>query len=273
MGSRCNRNTAKAGAFRPISEGELMANHQRHSRSQWTRSGFKAAALALALIVFQPREGAGAPPKPPKNLSVATEIVDVAGGSTIASDGGGVYQDNVAGISSILTANTCNGLTWGDWRFDSTGSSRFVNEGFFQADETGPGPWTPPTEGYLPQHSWMNVQCTCTAGKDMYLMTVGQAIICPLLNNFNDAVTGYGWGYSPAKSFTGYTETTDAQITCNAATDHCVDWFIDPIPNLTPGHETEAVGRAVEHTPGHPRPNKINHGDYYMRFRIHVALP
>ncbi len=243
--------------------------------------GLKLVGLALALILGLPSPGAGAAPpgkgKPPGNLSVTTEIFDLDSGNqvcTIASDGGGIYQDNVDGVSSILTANTCNGLTWGDWRFDSRGLSspngRFVNEGFFQNDLAVPGDAPAPYEGHQPQKSWMNVQCTCSAGQDMYTMTAGQTIICPLLNNFNDAGTGYGWGYSPAKSFTGFPETTDAQITCNlAAGGHCVDWFIDPIG----APSVEAVGRAVENVPGRPRAKKVNHGSYYMRFRIHVALP
>ena len=100
-------------------------------------------------------------------------------------------------------------------------------------------------------------------------MGVGQTIVCPLLNNFNDSITGFTWGYSPGKSFTGFAETTDAQITCNSVSgDHCVDWFIEPIG--PPG--AEAIARAVENVPGHPRETKVNHGSYYMRFRIHVSL-
>jgi hypothetical protein len=236
------------------------------------------AAAIFFLSLTSPADVAAAKGKPQANLSVTTVFEDVDANNvpyTIESDGGGVYQDNVGGVSSILTANVCNGLTWGDWRFDSTTATRSVSEGFFSQDAVLPGdphyqaPANPPYTGLQPQHSRINVQCTCTAGQDMYTMAAGAQIVCPLINHWLDSA-GNTWGFAPARSFTGYSETTDAQVTCNAVSGgHCVDWFIEPIG----APATEAVGRAVETIPNHPRAIQNDDGDFYMRFRIHVTLP
>jgi hypothetical protein len=222
------------------------------------------AAIALALILFQPQQGAAAPaPGKGKTLpiSVTTEI-DAGSTDTMAGDGGGAYVDGTNGAASYLTNNVCNGLTWGDWRFDLQNSSRTVGESFFLGDAVGDT--TAPYEGTEQQNSWMNVQCTCSAGVSMYTMTEGSQIVCPLLNNWRDG-SGHKWSFSPGRSFTGFPETTDALITCNHASGgHCTDWSIDP-------PDTGAVGRVME-TTGNPHPQSIDHGDYNMRFHIHIAL-
>ncbi len=208
---------------------------------------------------------------------MTTEFLDVDAGGfvcTVSSDNGTAYNDKVDGVSSILTANTCNGLTWGDWRFGTVGANRSVMETFFSDDAIQPGdahyqaPANPPYVGSQLQHSWLNVQCTCTAHQSMYTMTAGQTFTCPLLNTWDDTA-GNRWGEAPALSFTGFPETTDAQVTCNSVSgDHCVDWFIDPIG----APPSEAVGRLNE-TPNCKHCGKVNDGDFYMRFRIHVKLP
>ncbi len=242
--------------------------------------GAIAAAVLFVSLMSSADAATAKGNKPQANLSVTTVIEDVDANNvpfTIESDGGGAYQDNVGGVSSILTANVCNGLTWGDWRFDVTTATRSVSEGFFAQDAVLPGdqhyqaPANPPYSGSQPQHGNMNVQCTCTAGQDMYTMAAGAQIVCPLINGWTDSSgNGNSWGFQAAKSFTGYAETTDVQVTCNAASGgHCVDWYIQPIGAPT----TEAVGRVVETIPGHPRATKIDDGDFYMRFRIHVTLP
>ena len=251
------------------------------------RFGAAARDMALAALVTmtlaplafaEPSPNKGGPP--PQDLSVTTEIQDLdANGQvcTISSDGQGVYQNGVNGISSILTANTCNGLTWGDWRFNAVGP-RSVTESFFTSDAVQPGdphyqaPAAPPYTGSQLQLPAMNVQCTCSGSsqgqlKNMYTMTAGQSFTCPLLNH-------WGWSVAPALTFTGYPETTDALVTCNTASGgHCVDWFIEPIDVQRPGGtDDEAVGRLVG--PASCRKcNDTDKGDYYMRFRIHVSLP
>jgi len=237
--------------------------------------------LTLAPLGFgEPSPNKGGPP--PSDLSVTTEIQNVdANGQvcTILSDGPNPYT-NTGGVVSILTANVCNGLTWGDWRFNVGGSSRMVGETYLSTDAIQPGdphyrapvdPNYPTSQSLQP---WMNVQCTCRTGKSMYTMAPGDPpITCPLLNNWYDAA-GAQWILSAGKSFTGYPETTDAQITCNAASDgHCVDWYIEPIDIQRPGgNDDEAVGRLVGPA-SCKKCTDTNKGDYYMRFRIHVSLP
>ena len=263
-----------------------MDNPNVVSKTYSTARAFAIGVFALALVTQQvvgeqPARKGG---PPPSNLSVTTEIQDVdADGQTctISSDGQGVYQDGVNGVSSILTANVCNGFTWGDWRFNAAGP-RSVTETFLSSDAVQPGdphyqaPANPPYTGSQLQLPAMNVQCTCAGHADMYTMTAGQTFTCPLLNHWTDAA-GSVWNESPMHSFyPGYPDATDAQVTCNAvSTDgqHCVDWFIEPInPARPPGTgDLEAVGRVQ----GPPSCKKCSgdDGDFYMRFRIHVTLP
>ena len=271
-----------------ILKGEFMVSHQGFSGTRWARRGLTAAGLALTLIVLLPQRGFGQPSPnkggpPPSDLSVTTEIFNVDSGgfvSTISSDNGTAYQNNVNGVSSVLTANTCNGLTYGDWRFSSVGATRSVIESFFSGDAILPGepgaqtPFVaakPPYTGSALQHPMLNVQCTCTAHQNMYTMTAGQTFTCPLLNHWTDSITGSAWSEAPDHSFSGNPENTDAQVTCNSVGGgHCVDWFIDPIPSLPLANQ--AVGRVVE-TPNCRKCGKVNDGDFRMRFRIHVSLP
>lgn len=256
----------------------MATNRSRGIRELGLPSVSVIAVAIFSLSLMSSADVAAAKGKPKPNLSVTTIIEDVDANGvpfTIESDGNGAYLDNVGGVSSILTANVCNGLTWGDWRFDSTSASRSVSEGFFADDAVLPGdphyqaPANPPYTDSQLQHSWMNVQCTCHAGQDMYTMEAGAQIVCPLVNSWFDS-SGNRWGLEPAKSLTGHAETTDAQITCNSVSGgHCVEWFIEPIGAPT----TEAVGRASETTGGHGRTTNFNDGDFYMRFRIHVTLP
>lgn len=249
------------------------------------RTGLEArlglVLVALFVFILCSSNGQAAPPPGEKqqDISVTTYLGDVDFNglpTTIASDGMGAYQDGVAGVSSILTANTCNGLTWGDWRFNSASSAnRSVSESFFSGDAVVPGdphyqaPANPPYWGSQLQRSWMNVQCTCT-GKDMFTMTGGSRITCPLNNAWYDSA-GDTWAFSPARSFTGHLDETDVQITCNStgADGYCNDWFIDP----DPAEGTEAVGRLGESVPAHPAPIKHDDGDFYMRLHIHITRP
>ena len=238
-------------------------------------------AVVLISLVLLPQKAFGGGGKPPKqsNISVTTYFSDLDLNnlpSTIASDGQGAYVDGVAGVTSFLTANTCNSLPTGDWRFDSINSpTRAVSESFFSQDEVQPGdphyqaPANPPYLGSLLQKAHLNVQCTCT-GKDMGTMAAGSAITCPMINNWKDTV-GNAWGFSPAKSFYGgFPETTDVQITCNSLGSDglCNDWFIDPDPL----EGAEAVARLVDTPHTHPT-RSIDDGDFYLRFHIHITRP
>jgi hypothetical protein len=266
-----------------LDEGELMTNNESLSAKQVVLR--TAGAFALAVFALVPHGGLAEPAPnkggpPPQDLSVTTEIQDLdADGNvcTISSDGQGVYQNGVNGVGSILTANTCNGLTWGDWRFGANGP-RSVMESFFSTDAIQPGdphyqaPANPPYVGSEQQVSvTMNVQCTCHANADMYTMTAGQSFVCPLVNWWN-APSGT-WNYNVAG---GFPETTKALVLCNSASGgHCVDWYIEPIDVQRPGGtDNEGVARLVG--PASCKkcpPVDPDRGDYYMRFRIHVTLP
>ena len=66
-----------------------------------------------------------------------------------------------------------------------------------------------------------------------------------------------------AKSFTGFPETTDAQVRCNTAdAGGCNDWAIDPVDL------GQAVGRLTLRGDA-----TTNYGDFYMRFHIPVTRP
>jgi hypothetical protein len=242
-------------------------------------TSFLVVLIATVLLPQKAFGSNGNKPVKQSNISVTTYFSDFDSNSlptTIASDGQGAYVDGVAGVTSFLTANTCNSLPTGDWRFDSTNSpTRAVSEGFFSQDEVQPGdphyqaPANPPYLGSLLQKAHLNVQCTCT-GKDMGAMAPGSTITCPMINSWTDSV-GNAWGFSPAKSFYGAPpETTDVQITCNSlgSDGRCSDWFIDPDPL----EGAEAVARLVETPNTHPT-HSIDDGDFYLRFHIHITRP
>lgn len=86
-----------------------------------------ALTFLLVLLIPQKSSASGCPGggKNRANISITTYISDFDLNnlpSTIASDGLGAYADGVAGVTSFLTANTCNCLPTGDWRLDSTNS-------------------------------------------------------------------------------------------------------------------------------------------------------
>jgi len=76
-----------------------------------------------------------------------------------------------------------------------------------------------------------------------------------------------------ARSFTGYAETSDVQVSCNSAdSTGCNDWYIDPIPVVNADGSTgsgRAIGRLVLDFSKKP----INEGDFYVRFHFHLTRP
>jgi hypothetical protein len=102
-------------------------------------------------------------------------------------------------------------------------------------------------------------------GHSKIAMSAGTTFTCPLLNHFDMPDRAYG--RHAAASFTGWPETTDVQVTCNAAdATGCADWFIEPI-----GRE-RAIVRLTHAAPRKNQPN-IHIGTFYMRFRIHITRP
>src|ERR1700752_88668 len=68
--------------------------------------------------------------KPTPDIAVTTYLSDFNASNApyyVQSDGGGAYQNGVAGVGSYLNANGYNRITWGDWRLDLYNSpSRLV---------------------------------------------------------------------------------------------------------------------------------------------------
>ena len=238
---------------------------------------FSTAAVATAAKPPSPGGGGKCPAGSVKQsqggyciVPVTTYIAEVdASGlpATISCDGLGAYAQGVDGVTSWLTENGYNRIAFGDWQFGVYDSpSRLLSENLQSEDTVQPGdshytaPANPPF-GFGIQASKAHIEVKCTlVNRSMFTMTAGQTFTCPLPNRFN--VNGQDYALSPARSFTGFAETTDVQVRCNTANSGgCNDWFIDSIGL------GQAVGRLV------PTGTTINDGDFYMRFHIHITRP
>jgi hypothetical protein len=226
--------------------------------------------------VFLAGAALGAPVKPRPNISVTTVVGDLdSSGLSVdmGSDGAAAYHDGVDGVTSWLTSNGYNGIAYGDWQFSSLASATRtvklafdINDAVVQGDPPYRIPANPPYWGTQAFPAKIEVKCTLVYN-NMLTMAAGSQFRCPLVNRFETATYG-DLGLQPGYSFTGWPETTDVQVRCNTAdSGGCNDWFIDPI-NLG-----EAVGRLMQTiTVGH-QTQKIDEGDFYMRFHIHVTRP
>lgn len=191
--------------------------------------------------------------------------------SDIASDGLGSYGNNVGGVTTFLTSNGYNGIAFGDWQFGVYDSlTRNVNESLLSEDAVPPGdphytaPATPPFWGTLATKAHIEVKCTLVLN-NMLTMAAGSSFTCPLINRFNTP-GNIDYTRSPAISFSHYPETTDVQVRCNTAdAGGCNDWFIDPI-GLSEG-VARLVNVPLKHEP------QFDHGDFFMRFHIHITRP
>jgi hypothetical protein len=204
---------------------------------------------------------------------------DATGAYDVQSDGLGDYQNNVNAVTTFLTSNGYNHIQYGDWQFDTYGSTtRKVNLSFDPNDEVKSGElgWTgvtahPPFVGTQPVLAHIEDQCTFV-NKDMLTMGASNTITCPFLIRFRDPVSG-----SDYRIYMGYlaydeTETTGAHVTCNSVQSpgdgFCNDWFIDPVTvqNMN-GGPAGAIGRlALQGKRG-----ETNEGDFYMAFHFHLT--
>lgn len=198
---------------------------------------------------------------------------------TISGDGSGAYPHGANGVRTGLLDDGNNGLKH-DWRFDVRDSTRNITETLNMSDRitSGPhfNPWAvdPPYWGTQQSKGLMNVQCTFV-GVDMLAMSAAEVRTCPLINSFYYNGADY-WGLHALKSFyQGPPETTDVQVTCNAAdAGGCKDWSIAPIPDGTIG--LQAVGRLRHHKVANGKNGREvieEGGNFYMRFYIHVTRP
>jgi hypothetical protein len=260
------------------------ANNRRPSKTMWSQV---AALTLIALFGLNARAVSGA--QGGKGRCPASQVVYQASICVIpvttifnnldsnglvpdiASDGLGSYSNNVSGVTTFLTSNGYNGIEFGDWQFGVYDSlTRNVSESLFAEDAVQPGDQhytasaTPPFWGTLVTKAHIEVKCTMVLN-NMLTMAAGSSFTCPLVNRFNTP-GNIDFTLSPAISFTHFPETTDVQVRCNTAdVGGCNDWFIDPIGL------SEAVARLVNVPQKHE--SQINHGDFYMRFHIHITRP
>lgn len=240
---------------------------------------FKVPALVLVFIALPPKHSsASGCPKAGQqrtNISVTTNVIDLDPTGnlyTISSDGGGSYFNGVDGVTSILTANTYNCVPTGDWQFNKSSwvkgktvySNRRMGVSLNPQDAVQPGdphytaPADPPFWGTQVLRAQAEVKCSLVY-VSMMTIAPNTAVTCPMVFAFT-TTDDIQYGLSPAQSFNHFPEVTDAQVSCNSAdAAGCNDWFIEPIGSL------QAVGRLDS--------AGVNYGDFYMRFKFHVARP
>jgi hypothetical protein len=205
--------------------------------------------------------------KLPATLPVTTILSGTDSYGMPADIAGGTYGDN----TGYLTANGYNGIAYGDWQFlkSTTGSISFSfgmpGEAVLPGDPHFTAPANPPFSGTQALVGHMEVKCTFLS-KSMLAMTTGSLITCPLLPAFTTPA-GVDYGLGLSHSFTGFPETTDVQIVCNAVdTMGCKDWFMDPIASLGQA----GVARL---TTTSKKGATLDDGDFYIRFHFHITRP
>ena len=221
--------------------------------------------------------------KPTPNISVSTYLSDFNASNApfyVYSDGGGAYQNGVAGVGSYLNSNGYNRISWGDWRLDLYNSpSRLVAVTFSTANavQSGDPGYTvasaPPYWGT--QFFAMHMENKCTEDKlDMLTMKPGDKFTCNTIFRFPSTLAGdYALQMGTYDSFYPEPETQRVQVTCNAANSGgCTDWFIDPIPVVNPDGSTSPGQTRARLTSGLSAPF-TNKGDFYLTFHIHVTRP
>lgn len=222
----------------------------------------------------------------PSNLSVTTilESTDPSGAQAdIRSDSNGAYFDNVAGVTSFLTANGYNGIVWGDWQFGTLASTtRKVNINFANALSVVSGGTVIPNPPFIDENVIAHIEDKCTAfSYSMLRMSSGQKILCPAIVHFFDSNGNeFRIYFAPNWTQPATPETTYVQVSCNSAvSDGCDDWFIDPIPSGYDSNGNPIQGLAKGRLVGPPytghgsSSNGGNQGDYYFRFHFHVTRP
>jgi len=223
-----------------------------------------------------PTAANGTEAKPPGDLAVTTVIenVDSTGlPADLSNDGLGPYVNGAGGVRSVLAANAFNNLTFGDWQFGATSATgRKVGHSLDPDDAIQPGdpaylvPSNPPFWGTQVVPAQLQVMCT-QQNHSMLAMAAGASFTCGLLDH-HIMFNGSQYGRPMAPLFTGFPETTDAQVTCNAANaGGCSDWFIDPIGR------GRAISRLMLHVDKPPNAPNIHIGSFYVRFRIHITRP
>jgi hypothetical protein len=247
----------------------------------------KKIGVVASLIIFASIFLVGAiafAGKPVSNIPVTTYLSDFNAAGVqyyVFSDGGGAYQDGVAGVGSYLNANGYNHITWGDWRldlFNSTSRQVAVTLSTANAVQPGdPGYTVSANPPYWGTKWWsMHMENKCTEDAlDMLTMRPGDKFTCNTLFRFPSTTKSfYSLHMGTYDSFNPEPETQRVQVSCNssASDGHCNDWFIDPIPVVNSDGSTSPGQTRARLNYGGAAPF-TNEGDFYLTFHIHVTRP
>ena len=205
----------------------------------------------------------------------------------VQSDGLGPYDNDQAGVQSILQATADY-----DWELSTYNSSFSGSSGRNAWITLGPAnqesasaslpsiwsSWGTHLEPvrFIDKCSYIHV--------DMLTITPGSPQACPIQIRFGPDITSgrtttyYRLDMAPnlCKSCIAEPETQDAQISCNAqdASGNCNDWSIDSIPQTSQsgGLPTNQVIARLNLVNGGGA-LVANDGDFYLTFHIHVTNP
>lgn len=239
--------------------------------------------------------------KPSRDVAVTTSLADFNAAAqpySLQSDGGGPYQNGVAGVVSVLLADAFNNQTWGDWRLDLTAQATSRNVGISFCDpahgttcplnavQPGDPGYTAPANPPFWGTQWqpLHLQAGCTVwNRNMLTMRAGDAFPCsanisfPAVNNVYYVLI-LGTLPNPAVP---KPEVQQLQVTCTSsgADGNCSGWFLDPIPvvnadgSTSPGQTRARLQRVVTKNNVGYIVSETNEGDFYLTFHIPITRP
>lgn len=220
-------------------------------------------------------------PEPTPNVPVTStnadyfDVTDQRIWMQIRSDGAAYTNDS--NLQSVVYA--------GDWILDTKSSTRQVFLDFSKPiPGTGPNggaPVAPFNSALTPAR--LTAECI-RYNTNMFNMTPGSTINCPLAIFFGVSGKDYFLQMNPVAGAFVFTETDYVDITCNgAANSQCNDWTIGPNGAkggcVTPdclGSLKQNVARLSLRVPAKGRSGSwttVNQGDFYVAFSIGVTNP
>lgn len=237
----------------------------------------------------QQRAASSQKPQPRADLPVTstiTDYIDVTDDTgavqrifmQVRSDGAGIYSNN-SDVESIIQGAS------GDWYLTDLTSARHVFLDFSKPiPGTGPngGSPTPPFSSALIGARLVS-KCNLY-NNDLFTMSAGVTVNCPLGILFSDSGNDYLLQMNPVTGAYVFSETDYVNITCNgSANSQCNNWTI--VPNGfrggcatadCAGSVKQNVARLNKMVPikgksGFVTP--VNQGDFYLSFSIRVTNP
>jgi hypothetical protein len=217
------------------------------------------------------------PPSVPATSTIADyiDVTDQRVWMQIRSDGAAYTNDS--NLQSVVYA--------GDWILDTKSSTRLVFLDFSKPiPGTGPNggpPVAPFNSALVPTR--LTAECI-RYNTNMFNMTPGSTINCPLAIFFSDSGKDYFLQMNPVAGAFVFTETDYVDITCNgSANSQCNDWTIGPNAAkggcVTPdclGSLKQNVARLSLRVPVKGKSGSwtaVNQGDFNVAFSISVTNP